>query len=82
MLRTVFDDVIDIVASCLTPESAQRLTEARASTAAQARLDELADKANEGTLTAAETAEYDDCRAALHLICILQAKARGILSGS
>jgi hypothetical protein len=45
----------------------------------QARLDQLADKANEGLLLPEEYAEYDRYREALHFVTILQAKALAIL---
>ena len=46
----------------------------------QARIDELADKCNEGQLTDAERDEYDDYLQAIHLIGILQRKAKRVLA--
>ena len=46
----------------------------------QARVDELADKCNEGELTDAERDEYDDYLQAFHFIEILQRKARRVLA--
>jgi hypothetical protein len=63
----------------ITPELAQRIAELRATPEAQARLDELADKCNEGELTPEETAEYDSYVDAIDLIAVLQAQARDIL---
>jgi hypothetical protein len=51
----------------------------RAGAATQARLDELADKANEGTLNADEAAEYRTYVTAINFLGILQAKARAVL---
>lgn len=79
MLTTLFDDVLEPVAACLTPESARRIADLKVNALTQSRLDALADKANEGTLTAEEAAEYDEFLAAFHLISILQARARSVL---
>ena len=76
---SVLDRVLDPFTSCLTPEVAQRIVDLRADTQTQARLDELADKANEGQLSADEQMEYDKYREAFHFITILQAKARNLL---
>ena len=46
----------------------------------QARIDELADKASEGSLTAEERAEYEAYIDAIDVISILQAKARAVLA--
>jgi hypothetical protein len=43
---------------------------------AQTHIAALADKCNEGTLSAAERAEYETFVHALYLISVLQAKAR------
>lgn len=67
------------MADCLTPEAARRIVELRADPATQAKLDEFADKANEGLLTPEERAEYDRMLAAFHVITIMQAKARTLL---
>jgi hypothetical protein len=44
------------------------------------RLDELADGANEGTITPQERAEYEKLRATFHMISLLQSKARQFLN--
>jgi hypothetical protein len=58
---------------------ARALVELRASPDEQARIDELAEKCNEGQLSADELAEYDDYIQAIHIIGILQRKAKRIL---
>lgn len=63
----------------MTPELAQRIAELLALPEAQARLDELADKCNEGELTPEEAAEYDSYVDAIDLIAVLQAQARDVL---
>ncbi len=72
----VLDQVLTPFTECLTPEVAQRIIDMRANSETQSRLDELADKANEGQLSALEEAEYTKYREAFHFITVLQAKAR------
>ncbi|MHC1769124.1 MAG: hypothetical protein AB9869_33385 [Verrucomicrobiia bacterium] len=79
---SVFDRLLDPVARCFTPEVARRIAALRADPATQARLDELADRVAEGTLTPSERDEYAACVEAIDLIGLLQAKARVVLSSS
>lgn len=69
------------VARCLTPESATALLAAPADPETQARLDELAAKANEGELSPPEMEEYDALILLSDLIAILQARARAVVAG-
>ena len=71
--------LLDPVAACFTPEVAQRVAGLRVNPIVQARIDELAAKANEGQLTDSEEAEYDAYIEAADVISILQAKARSVL---
>jgi len=48
--------------------------------ALQIRIDELANKCNEGTLTPDEVAEYDSYVHGMGVVAILQAKARAVAS--
>ena len=48
----------------------------RADSALQARIDELADRCDQGALTQEERAEYESCVRFGNFIPILQAKAR------
>ena len=75
----VIDRVLDPFLDCLTPEVARKIVDLRANSATQQRLDELADKANEGLLTPEERALYDRFLDAFHFVTILQAKARDYL---
>ena len=75
----VLDRVLEPFMDCLTPEVAQRIVNLRADAPTQARVDELAGKANEGELSAQESAEYTRYRDAFHFVTILQAKARRLL---
>jgi hypothetical protein len=72
---TLLDRIFDPIEDALTPESARRLVAWRADEATQQRLDELADKCNEGELSEAEREEYETYVRAIDFIAILQAKA-------
>jgi len=71
--------LLEPLEECLTPELAQKIAALRASPKVQARIDELADKCNEGELTPEETAEYTSYVDAIDLITVLQAQARDVL---
>lgn len=72
----VLDRMLDPVSRCFSLEGARELVALRADPIATARMEELADKCNEGTLTDQERTEYEACVHAGSLISILQAKAR------
>jgi gamma-glutamyl phosphate reductase len=74
------DQFLDPLTEALSPEVARRLVELRASAEVQARADELASKANAGTLTAAEEVEYKQFVEAVDIVSIMQAKARRFLA--
>jgi hypothetical protein len=76
MSQPLLDRVLEPFVECLTREAAQKIVNLRAEPQVQARLDELADKANEGQLSNEERAEYDRYLAAFHFITGLQAQAR------
>lgn len=78
----VLDDVFDPLTQCLTPEVAERIAALRASPQVQRRIDELADKSSEGSLSANERAEYESRIRAINFIGVLQAKARQVVSSS
>jgi hypothetical protein len=71
--------ILDPVAQCFTPEVAKRVAELRADPAVQARIEELAEKCNEGTITAEEMAEYDAYIQAIDVVAVLQKKARTLI---
>jgi hypothetical protein len=77
--QSAFDQVFDSLAECLTPEIAQRIVDIRLDPKIQARLDELAVKANEGTITAEEDAQYAAFIEAIDILGIFKAQARSIL---
>ena len=74
------DVLLDLVTECFTADVARRVAGLRIDPETQARVDELADKANEGTLSPEERAEYAEYVEAADLVAILQAKARRVLA--
>ena len=72
--------ILDPVAECFTPEVAKRVGELRADPDVQARIEELAEKCNEGTITPEETAEYDAYIRAMDVVAVLQKKARSLVA--
>jgi hypothetical protein len=76
----VLSQLLEPVGRLMPVEFARELAALKATPEVQARIDELADKCNEGELTEAERAEYDAYVDAIDVISILQAKARSVLS--
>lgn len=74
------DRFLDPMADAFTPELARRIVELRAEPTLQAYVDELADKATRGALTAEEERDYKNCIEAADIIGIIQAKARRFLA--
>jgi hypothetical protein len=71
--------ILDPVVECFTPEVAKRVAELHADPAVQARIDELAEKCNEGTMTREEMAEYEGYIQAMDVVAVLQKTARALL---
>lgn len=67
------------VGACLSPEVAKRIIGLRADARLQARVDELGDKANQGTLNDAERDEYEKYVSFSSFVTLLQIKARNLL---
>jgi hypothetical protein len=76
---SVIDELLEPVGECLTPEVAERLVRLRADSRLQTRIDELADKANAGTLTDEERSIYEQYVNFAQFVTLLQAKARDLL---
>jgi hypothetical protein len=68
------------VTSVFTPELAEKIVNLQPDQEVSARILELGEKANEGTLTAEERDEYQDYVDAGDFISLLKAKARGYLA--
>ena len=75
-MSTVLDRLLDPIARSLNPASARALARTEADAVAQRLVAELAEKCNQGVLTAAERREYETYVHAGNLVAILQAKAR------
>jgi hypothetical protein len=78
--NNALDRMLDPLTDYLTPAMARRLVKFRADAETQARIDDLADKCNEGELTPTERREYEAFVRAINLIAILQSKARTVLA--
>jgi hypothetical protein len=78
----VLDRLMDPLSQCLTPETAKRLLKLRADTKLQARVDELAEKCNGGTISPEESAEYASYVSFGTFVALLKAKARQLLARS
>ena len=79
---TLLDSLLEPFGDCLTPEVAQKLVNLQANEAVVARVDELADKCNEGTLTPDERAEYESYVQVNQVMTLLKAKARKFLQST
>ena len=77
--NSALNRLFEPLAQCFTPDVAQRIADLRADASLQARIDELATKANEGELTSEEDVEYKAYVEGIDIIGILQAKARAML---
>jgi hypothetical protein len=78
--HAMLDRLLDPVTRCLTPAVARRLVALRADSQFQERLDTLADKCTAGQLSPGEREEYETYVQAIHIIGLLQAKARKLLA--
>jgi hypothetical protein len=74
------DALLDPLSHCLDDESARRVVDFQIDPEVRARVDVLAERANEGILTAEERSEYEAFINAAHVITILELKARRNLS--
>jgi hypothetical protein len=79
---TTLDRLVEPVVKTFTPEVARALVRLRADAQLQARMDELAEKCNEGQLTPEEREEYETSVRFANYLAIIQAKARRLLRAS
>jgi hypothetical protein len=70
------DRVLDPLAACLNREAAVSIIDLRIDPEIQARVEILAERANEGTLTPEERAEYLSYVEAADLLAIFKLKAK------
>ena len=78
----VLDRLVDPLCQCLTVESARRVLKLRADPTVQARVDQLADKCSEGSLTPEERSEYARYVSFGTFVAIVKSKARRLLAAS
>jgi hypothetical protein len=76
IVSSVLDSFLEPLSRCLDPESARRVLEFRVDPAVQARMDVLAERANDGVLTEDERAEYAALVDTADLVSILKLKVR------
>jgi hypothetical protein len=78
----MLDRLLDPVGRALGPDAARRLLGLRPDSEVQRRIDDLAERANEGQLSEEERSEYEALIAAATVVGLLQAKARAALTQS
>jgi hypothetical protein len=76
----LLDRILEPVSSSLNEEAARRILTLTADRKTRALVNKLADKCNEGELTPEERREYETYLMANHLVAILKARARILLS--
>jgi hypothetical protein len=76
---TALDRMLDPLSECFNTEVAQRIVALRIDPAIQARIEELADRSNEGLLTEVERAEYDSYVEGAEILGLIKLKARRYL---
>ena len=76
---TTLDRLVEPLVRTFTPEVAKALIQLRADPELQARMDELAEKCNEGRLTTEEREEYETSVRFANYLAIIQAKSRRLL---
>ena len=78
--ENILDRIFDPLTLCLTPGVARKMIALRADPELQARIDELAEKCNRGTINEAERTDYETYVRAIHFVTVLQSKARRLIS--
>jgi hypothetical protein len=73
------DGLLEPLSRCLDTESARRVVDLRVASPVQERIDALAERANEGTLSDGERSEYEALINAADFISILKLKAQRYL---
>jgi hypothetical protein len=73
---SVADKMLDLAADCFDVPTLEALARLRLSPRLAARVDRLAAKANEGTLTPRERAEYQAYMKTSELLALIQLRAR------
>ena len=79
---SVLDGLLEPLSRCLDAESARRVLDLKVDLPVQERIDSLAERANEGSLSDAERLEYEALINATDFISILKLKAREHIDSS
>lgn len=74
------DRFLEPMTTAFTPQMARTILDLRADADLEAQIQDLRQKANEGTLSREEEAEYKEFVEAVDVISIIQAKARKFLA--
>jgi hypothetical protein len=74
------DRLLDPIAEAFTPDLARKIVDIRADAELEKQIESLRRKANEGTLTPEEDADYKEFVEAVDLVSIIQTKARRYLA--
>jgi hypothetical protein len=80
--NSAFDRATQPIFGLLTTEQVHQIADYHADEQFQARIAQLAEKANEGELSDGERAEYEGYIHANHFVAILKAQARRLLSAN
>jgi hypothetical protein len=79
---TTLDRLVEPMVRTFTPGVARALIRLRVDPELQARMDELAEKCNEGRLTSEEREEYETSIRFANYLALIQAKARRLVKVS
>ncbi|MEO8497897.1 MAG: hypothetical protein ABI614_22750 [Planctomycetota bacterium] len=72
--------MLEPLTACLTPEVAQRIVDVRLDDPSTIRrLEELREKANDGSLTEQERVEYEDFVEGIDFLMLIKDQARSVL---
>ena len=81
-VTSLLEGILGSLTQCLDAESARRVAEFRVAPAIQNRVDQLAERANDGQLSDDERAEYEALINAADFVAILKLKAQRQLEAS
>ena len=79
---TIINEMLEPLTEALTPESAGALASFKVSDSIQQRVDTLAEKSNEGTLSDEERCEYETFVKYGNVLSIIKAKAKAVLANN
>lgn len=79
---SILDEILEPLANCLSDESARRLAALRVASSVQQKIDLLARRANDGSLTEEECGEYESVIEAADIVAKLKRMVRRRLEGT